>query len=213
MSGPVTGITGAKSINCHHHLTSSFTQHFDFPSSHMLEVPSSFWFLQGLPACPFGYQSKRACNCASKHPKAPAAFHIQSICLKNGSCEHKGAWWWMGRTMYLLLQRPWHSFPHFTENGENIPSVLPSFLASFLPRFLLSSLPTLQGHVGSLSASAEDPGSSLDLLVDYLEVFRQGHFPQLSSSFLTSPGTLIPHHSSGGLCNTQEAGWKILPQM
>ncbi|KAM9591702.1 ubiquitin carboxyl-terminal hydrolase 42-like [Morphnus guianensis] len=52
-------------------VTSPIAEHFDLPSSHMLELQSSFRFLRGFPGCPFGYKSKRPYNCASRHPKAP----------------------------------------------------------------------------------------------------------------------------------------------
>ncbi|KAK2526399.1 hypothetical protein Q9233_008169 [Columba guinea] len=51
-------------------------------SDHMLELPSGFRFLRGLPGCSSGYQSKRVCNCASGRPKAPVAFQIPHSWLK-----------------------------------------------------------------------------------------------------------------------------------
>ena len=38
--------------------TSPIAEHFDLPSSHMLELQSGFRLLRGLPGCSFGYKSK-----------------------------------------------------------------------------------------------------------------------------------------------------------
>ncbi|KAM9591704.1 ubiquitin carboxyl-terminal hydrolase 17-like protein 6 [Morphnus guianensis] len=70
-------------------VTSPIAEHFDLPSSHVLELQSSFRFLRGFPGCPFGYKSKRPYNCASRHPKAPVAFRNPcGIQFPEGNVQH-----------------------------------------------------------------------------------------------------------------------------
>ena len=60
---------GMKSINGHGQSTSPVADHFRLPSSHVLQLQSSFRFLRGLPGCAFGYRSKRVSHWASSRPK------------------------------------------------------------------------------------------------------------------------------------------------
>ena len=124
-------------MNRHGQSTSPVTEHFTLPSSHVLELQSCFRLLRGLPGYCFGYQSKRACNCASRHPKAPLAFQSKHSWLKNIYCDRSRTWWWVGGGMECaLLGRPWLCLPEVMALGwtrANYP---------FCALGMLSSLPS-----------------------------------------------------------------------
>ncbi|XP_074697410.1 ubiquitin carboxyl-terminal hydrolase 42-like [Strix aluco] len=52
----VTGAVAMKDVNWHSQLTSRIAEHFDLPSSHVLELQRGFRFLQILPGYSFGYK-------------------------------------------------------------------------------------------------------------------------------------------------------------